>query len=336
MATLELFDALPLSRADDWHRIGAPGGYEWWEFDALDESNRLRVIVRFHDGFVLDSEYARRYDSYRRRPTAHAPPVPRQYPCVQFTILENDLIVAGNTIRFGEGAFQVDAKTGAITIGANRIEMRDAETRLQFQGGGGAASAEMIFKSRMLALPFEQVMFSAEFGIHRWTVTRPRCDVEGQINFSGRQVRISGIGYCDHHYGTGAVGASTRRWLRGRAMLPGGTVAFYVLTDHASGIDEFAAVLADDAQVARMDGLDCCCVWNERTWRGLTFPSAVNFGQLLVLRRPRIVDTSANSLQLLFDAYVDGETCQAWGEIAYPARLHKGLGHWGVMKWLEG
>jgi hypothetical protein len=116
-------------------------------------------------------------------------------------------------------------------------------------------------------------------------------------------------------------------------MLPGRTVAFHVWTDHASGLDEYLAVGADDARVVRIDGSECFCDWSRRTWRGLTYPAAVNFGQALVLRRPRIMDSSANSLQVLFDGYVDGESCTAWGEIVYPARLHKspdrsGLAHW--------
>jgi hypothetical protein len=337
MATLELFDSLPLSRANHWHRVGAPGGYEWWEFDALDETSGMRVILRFHDGFAFDPEYARRYDAYRRRPTVHSPPVPRQYPCVQFTVLENNSVVAANTIRFGEGAFQADAKSGAITVGDNRLELRGGETRVQFQGGDPAVSAEMIFRSRFPSLPIEQAIFVSEMGgLHRWVLPQPQCDVEGQINFNGRQIRFGGVGHHDHFYGTGPIGPSVRRWLRGRAILPRRTVAFHICTDHGSGIDHFNAVAADDRHVARIDGGGCSCDWNGRTWRGLTFPTAVNFGQTLLLRRPRIVDWSLNSLQVLFDAYVDGETCQAWGEIAYPARLHKGLVHCGVMKWLEG
>jgi carotenoid 1,2-hydratase len=337
MAILDLFDPLPLSRADHWHRVGAPGGYEWWEFDALDDASALRVIVRFHDGFALDPEYAGRYDAYRRKPTVHSPPVPRQYPCVQFTVLENDSIVAGNTIRFGEGTFRADAESGTISIGDNRLELGDGETRVRFQGGDPAVSGEMIFKSRFSALPLEQAIFLGEIGTqHRWVLPQPRCGVSGQISFNGRQVRLDGIGYHDHYYGTGPIGPSVRRWLRGRAILPDRTVAFDVCTDHASGVDQFTAFSADDTHVARIDGAGCSCDWNQGTWRGLIFPSAVNFGESLVLRRPRIVDSSQYSLQVLFDAYVDGESCKAWGEITYPVSLHKGLVHCGVMKWLEG
>jgi hypothetical protein len=334
MATLELFDPLPLSRADHWHRVGAPGGYEWWEFDALDDVNGMRIVVRFHDGFVFDSEYARRYDAYRRRPTVHLPPVPRQYPCVQFTIFENDSVVAGNTVRFAEGAFQVDAMTGAIHIGTNLLELRDGETSVQFQGGDVAVSAEMTFKSRFSALALEKTIFPDEIGTqHRWILPQPRCDVEGQIRLNGRQVRFGGLGYHDHYFGTRPIGPPVRQWLRGRAILPDRTVAFHVCTDHASGMNQYFVVAADDMHAMRIKDLKCSCDWNRRTWRGLTFPSAVNFGEFLVLRRPRIMDASPNSLQVLFDAYVDGEACTAWGEIAYPSRLHKGLGHW---RWFTG
>ncbi len=267
----------------------------------------------------------------------HLPPVPRQYPCVQFTVFENDSVVAGNTLRFAEGAFQADEKTGVTHIGANRLELRDGETSVRFQGGDPAVSAEMTFKSRFSSPAFEQAIFPGEIGMmHRWILPQPRCDVEGQINLNGRQVRFGGIGYHDHYFGTGPIGPPVRQWLRGRAILRDRTVAFHVCTDHASGMNQYFVVAVDDTHAARIDDLNCSCDWNRRTWRGLTFPSAVNFGELLLLRGPRIVDASLNSLQVLFDAYINGEACTAWGEIAYPARLHKGLGHWGVMKWLAG
>src|SRR5208282_5706914 len=97
------------------------------------EAQRIRAVLSFHDGFAFDPEYARRYDAYRRRPTLQSPPAPRQYPCVQFAIFENDIVVAGNTIRFGQGAFQADPKSNALSIGANRLELGDGETRVQFR-----------------------------------------------------------------------------------------------------------------------------------------------------------------------------------------------------------
>jgi hypothetical protein len=337
MATLDLFDNLPPSQADQWHRVRAPGGYEWWELDAEDETQGIRVLISFHDGFAFDPEYARRYDAYRRRPTLHSPPVPRQYPCVQFAIFEKEAIVAGNTVHFPEGAFQYDPKSNAVTIGANRLELGIEETRVQIQGGGVAISMEMVFRRKSLALPLEQAIPQFEFGAeHHWVLAKPRCDVEGQISFNGRQVKFHAIGCQDHYYGGWPIGPTVRRWLRGRAMLPRRTVAFHVRTDQANGTDEFIAVESDDAGIHRIAQGGCFCDWNRRARRGLSFPSAVNFGESLVLRRPRVVYASPTSLLVLFDAFVDGETCKAWGEIVYPARLHKGLAHWGVMKWLEG
>ncbi len=337
MATLDLFDRLPPSQADHWHRVRAPGGYEWWEFDAQDEDQGIRAVLSFHDGFAFDPEYARRYDAYRRQPTLHGPPVPQQYPCVQFAIFENDAVVAGNTIRFGPGAFQADPKSNALSIGANRLELRDGETHVQFSGGDPAISAQMTFRQRSRSLPVEQSILCFENGTeHRWVLAQPRCDVEGQISFNGRQVPFCGLGCHDHYFGVAPIGPAVRQWLRGRAILPRRTVAFHVSADWSSGMDEFIAVAADDACARRIGGARCFCDWNRRTWRGLAFPAAVNFGDSLLLRRPRIVDSSPASLQLVFDAYLDGETCKAWGEIVYPGRLHSPLVHCGAMKWLAG
>jgi hypothetical protein len=337
METLDLVDHLPLERADHWHRVRAPGGYEWWEFDARDEGQKIRVVLSFHDGFAFDPEYARRYAAYRRRPTAQSPPVPREYPCVQFAIFENDVLLTSDTIRFAEGAFQADVKSNVLSIGVNRIELGSEETRVRFQGGDPAVSAEMVFRQASPSLVVEQTILSFEnLAEHRWVVAQPRCDVDGRINFNGREIQFRGIGYRDHYYGGGPIGPKVRQSLRGCAILPNRTVAFHVSTDDASGKNEFVAITVDDAGVRRIDEVHCSCAWNGRTLRGLAIAEAVNFGESLVLRRSRVVDSSPTSLRVLYDAFIDGETCTAWGEIVYPARLHKGLAHCGVMKWLEG
>ena len=62
--------------ADGWHAVAAPGGYEWWYFDAEDPATDTQLVAIFMEGFVFHPGYIRAYELYRRRPTRVAPPLP--------------------------------------------------------------------------------------------------------------------------------------------------------------------------------------------------------------------------------------------------------------------
>lgn len=338
MATLNLFDSLPPSRADEWHRIRAPGGYEWWEFEAHDPAQGIRVLLSFHDGFAFHPEYARRYDAYRRRPTLHHPPVPCQYPCVQCSVYENEVPLAKSTMHFPTGAFQADPAANALAVGAHRLKIGAVETIVQIDSADPAMSVELVFRDRSPSQPLEQALPCRQTAQaeHRWVLAQPLCEVEGGIRLGGRNIRFHGPGYHDHYYGAAPVDPFVRQWMRGRVISPDRSVAFHVMTEHASGLDQFIAVNADQTGVRALESIPFSINWNKRTLRGLVYPSAVQFGQSLILRSPRNIDSSATSMQLAFDAYVDGESCKAWAQIVYPSRLHKRPVHRELIDWLAG
>ena len=68
MKVLSLFT--PPADPDAWHHVAAPGGYEWWHFDAEDVSGQIQITAIFFDGFVFHPGYLRRYASFLRRPTS--------------------------------------------------------------------------------------------------------------------------------------------------------------------------------------------------------------------------------------------------------------------------
>jgi carotenoid 1,2-hydratase len=320
MATLDLFDHLPPSRANEWHRVGAPGGYEWWEFDAEDQIQGIRVVLSLYDGFAFDPEYARRYDAYRRRPTRRSPPIPRQYPCVQCAVYENEVALASVVKRLPAGAFQADRTANTLNVGPDHLKFGDTETIVRIQAGEPAISAELVFRPKCALTPMEQTFLprDATGAEHHWVLAQPLCDAEGQIRVGGRNIPFRGLGYHDHYYGSGPI---VLRWMRGRVILPNCSVAFHVFTEHATGLDQSVILTADEAGAVSVARGHFSCDWNKRTWRGLAYPSGLDFGRSLILRNARIADSSPNWLQLIFDAYLDGEICKAWAQIVYPARL---------------
>src|SRR5687767_726009 len=84
MPTVPLYDTP--ANPDAWHRVRAPGGYEWWHLDAVSPSGRETVTIDFFDGDPFNAAYQAAYARYRRRPTRVVPPVPRDYPGVRVRV----------------------------------------------------------------------------------------------------------------------------------------------------------------------------------------------------------------------------------------------------------
>jgi hypothetical protein len=337
MPTLNLFDALPPSQANQWRRIRAPGGYEWWEFEARDPANDIYVRLSFHDGFAFHPEYARRYDAYRCRPTRQMPPVPREYPCVQCWIQEKDRPVAGFTAHLPAGAFSAEAAANVLTVGSHRLQLDAAETIVRLRSAVPAISADLAFRQNFPWSPMER-----SFGFcktaraeHRWVLAQPLCEVEGSIQLDERKIEFSGSGCQDHYYGDAPIASTVGRWLRGWAIGPGGGVIFHVVAMD-SGRNQFMAVAADGTEVREIGSNPCSVDWDKRNLRGLAYPSAVQFGERLILRRPRVAEGSRTSLNVVFDAYLDGELRPAWAQIVYPSKLHKRPIYCGLVDWFAG
>src|SRR5688572_7184639 len=86
MPTLPLMTPTP--HADASRRISAPGGYEWWRFDASSDDGKLHLVAGLHVGHAFDPQYLRRYALYRRFPTKVRPPAPAEFCAATFALLE--------------------------------------------------------------------------------------------------------------------------------------------------------------------------------------------------------------------------------------------------------
>jgi hypothetical protein len=229
MPTLPLFDTPADPNA--WHRVTAPGGYEVWHFDAADASGDVRVVVEFGEGQSFDSTYRRRYLRYRRNPTGHRPPVPSEYPFVNFALCERRRLLAKLVARHRPGALVASSDTPDLTIGPNSLA-RDpggalrlhvegvarppvARWRMTWRGvsrrqHGPHVTADLTFRPLRHAPPDEPDLLAP----HRRVVIHPSCAVEGIIRIVGdrslkgqtREIAFTGRGAHDHRYGTAPLG----------------------------------------------------------------------------------------------------------------------------------
>lgn len=340
---------------DAWHRVTAPGGYEWWYFDAEDPAGRVRLVAIFLEGFVFHPGYLRRYARYRRRPTRVAPPVPGEYPCAYFVLYEDGKIAGQFMSQYPAGAFAASPDRPDVRVGPNRFRREaDGSLRLSLSGtpwrltwrgpkllDDQALSAELTFRPRTPGGPgaAERTFLSRRLSgaDHRWVIADPLCDVAGTVSLGGpagsggRSVAFAGRGYHDHNYGTAPIGPGLERWVWGRAITGGadGAAADLMYTFHFArardrGLpDELHLVRADAGGRADVPVARAAVDWCRRTALGLAYPDAVDFSPHLRLSNPRVVDSAPFYMRLVYDAALDGgcRRTTALCEVAYPHRL---------------
>jgi hypothetical protein len=238
MPTLPLYT--PPAVPDACHRVIAPGGYEWWHFDAEGPSGDVVLVVRLGVGFLFPPDYLRSYGRYRRRPTRHPPPLPDDYPAVQCLVFQGGRLLAGDVAHSRREEFSASERRPQVRVGRSEF-VREGDGLLRLRlcctGGPGPTSrsptVELDLRPSLPHRPHE-IAAGADAVPHRWIVADPLCDAEARIvlpgdrGAAGREIRFTGRGYHDHAYGTQPFCLHPVRWVRGRILLPAGALAFRV------------------------------------------------------------------------------------------------------------
>jgi hypothetical protein len=363
---------------DAWHRVTAPGGYEWWYFDAEDATGRVRLVAILLEGFVFHPGYLRRHARYLRRPTRTPVPVPGDHPCAYFVLYQDGKVAGQFMAEYPPAAFAASADAPDVRVGPNRfwrepdgtlrLTLTGAPWHLTWQGPklltGQELSADLTFRPLTPTGPAVERTFLSRAlsgADHQWILANPVCDVTGTVFLGessaggqgvrtaaagttvGQSIAFAGRGYHDHNYGTAPIGPGLKRWVWGRAIVPGdsdsgdrgGSVdrdtsaADRMYTFHFARPrdgrlpDEVHLVRADAGGVREVPVASAAVDWAGRSATLLRYPRVIDFGPHLKLTAPRVVDAAPFYLRLVYDAVVDGGAASttAFCEVAYPHRL---------------
>lgn len=338
MPSLDLFDSS--AHPDGWHDVRAPGGYEWWYFDAEEAATDTQVVAIFMQGFIFHPGYLRAFGKYLRRPTRTSPPMPGDYPSVYLCVYRGGRVAHQFFTEFRADQFAAQRDDVDVAIGPNRLRREGGDYVLSLSGTpwtltsrgprthvDRSLSAELRFTPTIDHPPIERPFLSREMtgAVHNWTIAAPRCAVRGMIRVDADTIPFAGHGYHDHNYGTVPIGDGIRRWTWGRAMFDGGRVMTF---HHAEPRDagrspETHLVQVDARGVAEhpsrevMLGPSLTC----KPAMMLRYPASIDFGGALRLTEPRVVDPTPFYLRLQYEAESFGERSTAFCEIAYPHRV---------------
>jgi len=341
--TVPLYNPAP-AHPDGWHAVTSPGGYEWWYFDAEDDTGNLQIVAIFLEGFVFHPGYLRRYDRYLKRPTRRRPPLPGQYPCAYFVVYERGKIVAQFMTQVPPGEFRAaadaaDVRVGPSTLvttadGGYRLRMRGVPWTLSATGPktleGQRLEADLKFTRALHHPPQERTFLSPAMtngATHQWVIAAPLCAVDGKVTLTTgpgeqRVIPFRGRGYHDHNFGTAPIGPGLRRWIWGRVLSDDRVLTFH----HAQPRDqslppETHLIEADVSGTREVDVPQVDAEWTGLTPLGLRYPKRLEMGGVLLLEDPQVVDLAPFYLRLTYRATVRGHQGRAFCEVAYPQRL---------------
>jgi carotenoid 1,2-hydratase len=203
---------------DDHRHIDpdAPGGYEWWYFDALSMDGRYALVAIFFLGSPMSPYYKAVVDGRQ--------PLPRDWSGVFFALHE---IVGG---RWKERAYAYNlyregdfgGPQPAVSLGTSKMRTagweRSRQWQLEIDEPGlwrGRTRASLSF-STVGASPMG-VAATQPDSAHTWVCVAPDCKVEGTVMLaSGEEIDFAGTGYHDHNFGQ-LPWSDAKIWYWGRA-----------------------------------------------------------------------------------------------------------------------
>jgi hypothetical protein len=294
--------------ADAPRVVAAPGGYQWWYFEALDPVADLRVTVILFDGNPFNPQYLRRYAWYRRFPTKLTPPVPLEYPGVMVRVCEKGKVVQRAMRTDAPGACH--ATDGAIRVAGNGFgTMPDGSLRLTIAG-----TLDLTFRPKQTDIAPTMQELARGVSVlepHGWVIAHPACAVDGTVTLRDRAIQFSGLGYQDQNFGAEPVHLAARRWFWACAWLGDAAhVVAEVVPRHGQ------------SQGVRLIGTTAIgsATWNARTALRVPYPTMIDFGDDLRLDDPHVIESAPVLVQLRYRARVGDVTTTAVAHVVEPGR----------------
>ncbi len=333
-----LFDACAF--ADGHHDVRAPGGYEWWYFDAEDPASDTQIVVIMMQAFIFHPGYLRAYARYMKHPTRHAPPLPADHPSLYACVYRAGRIWRQFYTDYAPGDFASRSDRAEVSIGPHRLttepdgayalDVAGTPWRLTARGprrfDDETLGVRLRFSPRHRINPVERRFLSEQMtgAEHHWVIAAPVCDVRGELEVAGERVLFSGRGYHDHNFGLAPIGSGLYRWTWGRAIFGSRVLTFHYAEPKARGAEAETHLIEVDEKGAREIEVGEVRAQFDRTSAmamQLKYPSEVDFGSKLRLSNPRVLDPAPFYMRIAFDAESDGERSMAFAELAYPHRL---------------
>jgi carotenoid 1,2-hydratase len=272
----------PLQEA--WHRLDAPGSYEWWYFDAEDDVQGISVVCIWFAGFAFSPYYLSHYEAWKRGRRVDQPN-PMDYAGFSFQLYKDGREIVNFIKEGSRELFAAEDGGIGVRFEGNRFvydPLRD-EYRLSidfaFPARDRSVHASFSFRPqhRFDYRLDTEVHDGVDFR-HQWVLSVPKAEVLGVLDIrslaSGKRevLQFRGRGYHDHNLGIVPMYESIDRWYWGRVFSDRFDLIYYVVFLHGGRTKPQAVMMVHDHQKGIHSVYDEVTVSEKRFTRGLFAP----------------------------------------------------------------
>lgn len=221
---------------DVWHQLG-DASYEWWYFDAIDQSgdqDGYSLVITFFYGLPFSPFYNKAIEQHQKHQTS-APP--GNHAALYFCLYGPNKTDCYLLNEYQGSSFQAAKDKPLVNIGSSKLHY-DKDQGFIVEIDAPALRAKHV-KAKLVFQPQLASMRSfASFGDqqpddHVWNCVAPHCRVQGEVEikglFSTKRVLFNGQGYHDHNYGVRPMHHDMLRWHWGRLHSPEFTSIYYLV-----------------------------------------------------------------------------------------------------------
>jgi len=226
------------------------GSYEWWYFDAKDDSGHWSIVVIFYEGCPFSPRYNKMYDDGGSSTAS-------DHPAISISLYYDFKPVFYSMTEYKpqDCSFKNDGDEIRIKVGDNFLFLRKSDGKLfhTLQLNEKMPSGDILEG----LLHFESIhnpdLFTKkpEPGQHHWNLTQPRAMVNGilelKTGFGGfNRIYWKGKGYHDHNLGFEPMMNEFDDWYWGRFHYKAHTLVYYLM--RKNGLLEIKGWLFDKKQ----------------------------------------------------------------------------------------
>ena len=223
----------------------APGGYEWWYFDAIDPETGFKCVVIFYRGNPFSTRYIRQSEQ-------SLDAMPGHYPAVSISIYEGSDPIYYSFQEFEPAECSFPTDEVAVRIGNHRLKQSVGDDGFlsylleleETLPSGDQITAELTFTSRRLQHNVARGDHNSDDASHLWNLVQPRADVTGSVALEGygnrKKISVNGTGYHDHNVGFEPMKDDFTDWYWGRFHADGETLIYYAMNRTGADTDYHA------------------------------------------------------------------------------------------------
>lgn len=215
----------------------APGGYEWWYFDAIDESSGYALVVIFYRGNPFSNRYIRKLEDENNQEAGN----PKNFPAISISLYKQGEPIYYSFTEYPaqEAEFSLDKPN--LKVGNNTLDTDFTDTGIIYTlklnedlPSGDRIRAELNYRGYgKISEDFQENDNHGTEG-HNWNLVLPKANVEGSINVYREKdlehtLPFSGRGYHDHNTGKEPMRDEFLDWYWGRYHFSSSTLVYYVM-----------------------------------------------------------------------------------------------------------